>query len=223
MLLPRLPRHGLADRFTSEMAGLNAAELKAAVEQALDIATGLGRKVTAAGLSLGGVLTAHLALKRDDLDRAVIISPLFAAPDLPEIASGMTGLIARMLPNKFVWWDGQAKAAIAGPAYAYPRFPTRGYGAMLTVGAEVKRAARTTRLRAREVRVVVNAADPAVNNDATRNLVKLWRSRGEAVAYHEFARELELLHDLISPEQTKQRIDIVYPVLMRWIDAAQVG
>ncbi len=217
VLLPRLPRHGLADRLNNDMAGLNAPELRTAAERAMDIATGLGHQVTVAGLSLGGVLAAHLALTRADLDRAVIISPLFAAPDLPEAVSGMTGFIAKALPNRFVWWDAKNREHLAGPSYAYPRFPTKGYGAMLTVGAAVRSAARRAKPRAREIRVLINAADPAVNNLATLRLVEHWRSTGENVALYEFPKELGLLHDIVSPEQTEQRIDLVYPVLMAWI------
>ena len=217
VLLPRLPRHGFADRLTDSMAELNGPELLATAEESLDIATGLGEKVVYAGLSLGGVLAAHLATNRADLDRAVMIAPFFAAPGLPESATGLTGLAAQKLPNRFVWWDDMTKEAIPGPRYAYPRFPTRGYGAMLQLGADVKKAARKAKPKAGELRVVLNAADPGVNNAGAHHLVDSWRKHGETVEVFEFAKELGLIHDIVSPEQVAQRTDLVYPVLIDWI------
>lgn len=224
VLIPRLPRHGLADRLTDAMAGMNGPELIAAAEQSMDIATGLGRKVAYAGLSLGGVLAAHLATNRADLDRAILIAPFFAAPDLPESVTGITGFVAqRLLPNRFIWWDSKLKEAIPGPRYAYPRFPTKGYGAMLQLGDDVKKAARRQRPRAGELRLVLNAADPGVNNAGARHLIDSWRRHGETVEVYEFARELGLLHDIVSPEQTAQRTDLVYPVLVDWITKDSVS
>lgn len=218
VLIPRLPRHGLADRLTDSPAGLTADELRQATGEAVFQATTLGRKVTVAGLSLGAVLAARAAITSERVDRAVLIAPLFAAPGMPIPVSDAVGFLAgRVLPNRFVWWDGKTKERIVGPAHAYPRFATRGYGAMLQLGSDIRRAALRRAPLTPDLRIVTNAADPAVNNEATSSLAAAWRRRGAEVREYCFPRELGLLHDLIDPAQAQQQTALVYPVLERWI------
>ncbi len=219
ILIPRLPLHGLADRMTRELSHLEAAGMASTASDALEIAAGLGEKVTVAGLSLGGVLAGWLAQFRPGVDRAVLIAPLFGAPVVPEWFSDSLGFVADHMPNVFVWWDSKAKANTTGPPYAYPRFPTHAYGEMLRLGFEVKSTARPEPPGASEIRVVVNLADPAVNNVATFRLVDAWQRHGARVKTYEFPRELGLGHDLISPEQPYARTAELYPALIRWITA----
>jgi carboxylesterase len=216
VVVPRLPRHGLADRLTTDLTRLSADDLKATAKEAVEIANGLGDTVTVAGLSLGGVLVGWLAQFGDGVDRAVLISPLFCAPVIPEWLSDLLGFVADRMPNVFVWWDSKSKADIAGPKHAYPRFPTHAYGQMLRLGYEVKKAARRLPPKCPEIRVVMNLADPAVNNVATRRLISNWR-RGAFVRAFEFSREQGLAHDIISPDQTYARTAEVYPVLIEQI------
>src|SRR6266853_1223196 len=61
VLIPRYPRHGYSDRLTTSIAQLRADMLMAVTNRAGEAGTGLGYRLTVAGLSLGGVLTAHLA------------------------------------------------------------------------------------------------------------------------------------------------------------------
>ena len=219
VLIPRLPQHGLADRMTRELSHLSAADMAATASEALEIAAGLGEKVTVAGISLGGILAGWLAQFRPGVDRAVVIAPLFGIPIVPEWFSDLLGFVADHVPNVFIWWDWKAKAAATGPPYAYPRFPTHAYGEMLRLGHEVKSAARREAPRAPDLRVVVNRADPAVNNVATFRVAEAWRRHGAAVKTYEFPRELGLGHDIISPEQPYARTAEIYPVLIRWITA----
>ena len=217
VVVPRLPHHGLADRMTTELTKLRASQMEETAQQALEAATGLGDRVVVAGLSLGALLAAWLAQFRPEVDRAVVIAPLFGAPVVPEWFSDLAGFTAGVIPNFWVWWDLKAKAAIEGPKYAYPRFPTRAYAEMLKVGYEVKQAAQREAPVARDIRVVVNLNDPGVNNDATQRVIRAWRARGAAVRVHEFPRERGLMHDLVSPDQTYARTAEVYPVLIDWI------
>ena len=217
VVVPRLPHHGLADRLTTELTRLEAREMEATVQGALETAVGLGDRVVVAGLSLGAVLAAWLAQFRPEVDRAVVIAPLFGAPVVPEWVSDLAGFVAGVIPNLWVWWDFKAKAAIEGPKHAYPRFPTRAYAEMLKLGYEVKQAAHRAAPKAREIRVVLNLNDPAVNNRATRRVIRAWREHGADVRVYEFPRSQGLLHDLISPDQTYARTAEVYPVLIDWI------
>ena len=45
-----------------------------------------------------------------------------------------------------------------------------------------------------------------------------WSARGGNVTIYDFPANLNLYHDLISPEQSLQRIDIVYPKLIELIN-----
>ena len=217
VLMPRLPRHGLADRMTPDLSGLTTEELAATGVEALEIATGLGERVTVAGLSLGAILSGWLAQFRPEVDRAVLIAPLFGAPVVPEWFSDLGGFLADKMPNNYIWWDRKAKQAIKGPSYSYPRFPTHAYGEMLRLGHEVKHAARRAAPLGRDLRVVMNLADPAVNNASTFRLIDAWRRHGATVGTYEFPRSEGLKHDIISPDQTYARTDEVYPVLIDWI------
>src|SRR5688572_180510 len=74
VLLPRLPRHGLRDRMTDELARLQLDDAMRTASEAIDVAIGMGSHVTVAGLSVGGVL-AGWAAQRRPVDRAVLIAP----------------------------------------------------------------------------------------------------------------------------------------------------
>src|SRR5262245_8554703 len=69
VLIPRLPRHGFADRMTDELSRMDAGELRRFTDRVLDAACGLGDSVTVAGLSVGGTLAAWAAQERPDVDR----------------------------------------------------------------------------------------------------------------------------------------------------------
>jgi len=220
IVIPRLPHHGLADRMTDDLAHLSVTEMAATTSEALDIAAGLGETVTVAGLSLGGILAAWLAQFRPGVDRAVVIAPLFSIPVVPEWSSDLLGFIADKAPNFYIWWDWKAKAHPPGPPYGYPRFPSHAYGEMLKLAHEVKSTARREAPRsAGDIRVVVNLADPAVNNVATSRVVDAWRRHGASVRTYDFPRELGLGHDIVSPEQPYARTDVTHPVLLDWITA----
>jgi carboxylesterase len=213
IVIPRLPRHGLADRLTTELTELSADEMTETAVAAVAIAKGLGDHVTVAGLSLGGVLAGWVA-QFGDADRTVLVAPIFCAPKVPEWLSDLAGFAADHLPNQWLWWDPRAKEAIEGPTHAYPRFPTHAYGEMLRLGYQVKKAARRQPPRCGDIRAVLNNADPAVNNDATRRLLESWRRQGATVATYTFPKERGFAHDIVSPEQTYQRTAEAYPVLI---------
>jgi carboxylesterase len=46
-------------------------------------------------------------------------------------------------------------------------------------------------------------------------LVKSWQAWAAKVSTYEFAASLNLGHDLIDPDQPQQRVDIVYPRLLK--------
>jgi esterase/lipase len=212
-LIAPLPYHGLANRMTTAHANLRAADLAAYGDRVTDIAQGLGNVVTVAGLSMGGVVSAWVGQHRRDVALAVPISPGLGLYVIPASLTGLAAGLVRRLPNQFQWWN-PVRQANDGFDYGYPRYATHALSEMLLLAQAVQRCARSKPPAARALLVVTNANDRAVNNGVIRALVQGWRRQGAPVRTFEFEARLELLHDLIDPNQQGQRVDIVYPKLL---------
>jgi pimeloyl-ACP methyl ester carboxylesterase len=217
VLIPRYPRHGYSDRLSTTISELRSDHLVAVANQSATAAAGLGRHLTVAGLSLGGVLAGHLAQTHDSVERAVLIAPMFGLKGIP--GPGMTALarLASLLPNFFIWWDPKFKDR-RGPAYGYPRFATHAYAALFQIARGVLKGARKARPKAGHLAVITNAAEPRLDNRFTYLLVESWRSRGATVSTFEFPASDHLPHDLIDPANEEQNTELAYPVVMRAIE-----
>ena len=215
VLIPRELHHGLSDRMNAEQSRVTAAGLVRFADEAVDIARGLGERVTVTGLSMGGVLTAWAAQNRLDIDLAAPISPAFGFQALPRRLAAPAARLALLLPNRFVWWDPKTRAAPVPPLHAYPRFATRALAQIIRLGETVRVAARRSPPKARKVIVIINPSDPSVDNRITEQLVSNWKAAGaDQVKSYSFDARLRLIHDLIDPEQTEQQVNVVYPILL---------
>jgi carboxylesterase len=216
VLIPRYPRHGYKDRLTNSIAELRLEHLLAVANRAAEAGAGLGERLTVAGLSLGGILTGHLAETHDGIERAVLIAPMFGLRPVP--AAGLRALtqLANILPNFYIWWDGKLKDKV-GPSHGYPRFSTKAYAALFEAGSGVFKAARSGAPKAGSIAVITNAAEPRLDNRFTYRLVELWRDHGANVSFFEFPAEEHLPHDLIDPANPDQNTERVYPVVVKAI------
>lgn len=211
--VPRMPYQGYKDRMTTALAALTADELIAAAYDAVDIACGLGERVAVLGISAGGLQCAYLGQYRDDVAISVPVAPDFAILQLPFGASNAIAWLMRHVPNLFLWWDPRIRQA-QRPKTAYPRFPTHALAETMCIGNAVVHAARSQPAMAQRITTIVNRADPAVNNEATQEVVTDWRGlRREGIEYVEL-RNLPENHDIIDPDNPHAAIDIVYPKLI---------
>jgi carboxylesterase len=212
VLLPRMPRHGLADRLTTEPARLRAEDLRDFADRVVDVAAGLGEQVTMVGLSAGGIVTAWAAQYRPEIDKAVTISPSLGLGRYARWLQLIFMNVALALPDvqthRFQRADG-------GVPYAYVGWSSRALGEVLRLGVATARAAVEARPACQHLVVVTNDNDRAVSSQLTRQLVTAWQSRGlKQVEFYEFSREQGLPHDLIDPNNAQQRVDLVYPILL---------
>lgn len=212
--VPRLPFHGLADRLSEEHARLSRGSLLGYLDAAIAVAHGLGERVGVLGLSAGGNLAAFAAQHRADVAQAVVIAPVLGTPGLPAWTTAPLALLALAIPNQFRWWDPINKLARRGPLHAYPRFSTRAMAAVVRLGLEVARDARRAPPRAGDIVVVINEADPAVTLPPIEALARRWRARGAPIREHRFPAALDLIHDLMDPDQERQQLSTVYPALL---------
>jgi carboxylesterase len=212
VLLPRMPHHGLADRRTPEPGKLRAEELRDFGDRTVDIAAGLGDRVTIVGLSAGGIIAAWAAQYRSELAKAVLISPSIGLRSFGQRAQLLFMNVVLALPDvatqRFISTD-------RAMPYAYVGWSSHALGEVLRLGVATATAALRRRAAVQHLLVVTNANDTAVNNNLTRQLVSIWQTRGlRRVEYYEFDRAERLEHDLIDPNNPKQQVDVVYPILL---------
>jgi carboxylesterase len=214
VLVPRLPHHGLSDPLTPDTALLTAEMLARSADEALDIAAGLGQQVVVGGLSMGGVISAWLAQQRREVVQAVLLAPAFGAFVIPAPLTRLVGEAAARLPNSFEWWDPINKAGIRQPEISYPRYARRGVAAFLRLSYAMQDLARYSPPAARRIWVITTETDMAISQPMVQRVVKLWRAQGTQVQTHRFPAGLGLDHNFVDPGHPKQRVDIVFPVIL---------
>jgi len=217
VVIPRLAHHGLADRMTEAHAALTAQDLIGYAQYGVDLAQGLGKKVTVVGLSISGISAAWLAQNRDDIDEVFLLAPLFGPAVVPDPLTPAFAAALQRLPNRMLWWDPRVRENLPGPPYNYPRFPTRGLGEALRLGLDTAQPGR--KLRVNRLGVILTENDRAVNNRRTRRLVEQWRaaSPDTEIFLHEFPAEENIPHDFIDPLQPDARTDKVNALLVEWL------
>jgi pimeloyl-ACP methyl ester carboxylesterase len=221
VLIPRLPYHGYADRLTGDIARLTAEDLVAYGDKAIDIARGLGRHVTAMGLSVGGVVAAWLAQNRADVAYAVPIAACLGISFVPALWIGPLTAVLLALPNFYLWWDPRTREKNPFSVYhAYPRYASRSLAHACRLGIALKAQARRARPAGHSILMVTNAAEPAVHNGMIDQLVQIWRRHsGARVHTYSFERTMNLPHDLITPGTPGVPTEEVYARLIEQVQA----
>lgn len=214
VLLVRLPHHGLADRLTDAPANSSAEQALREAGHWIDVAHGLGEKVTVLGFSGGAGIAAHLAQTRSDIDRAVIVAPLVGVQALPAAGTRPISTLARLLPNWWGWFNPELKENVEGPTYTYPRYASRALAEFLRIGLKDVELANARPPATTDIRVVFNGSDEVVRNEMARALVEGWQANGADVRVYEFPADIGLKHDMIDPGQPYQQVGAVNPVLL---------
>ncbi|MDQ2993279.1 MAG: alpha/beta fold hydrolase [Candidatus Eremiobacteraeota bacterium] len=216
VIVPRLPRHGYADRMSDAQATMRADDLKATALAALEAARGLGERVTVAGFSLGGLLAAWAA-QTQEIEHAVPIAPFLGIAFVPSRFGANLTRAALYLPNVFNWWDPVLREKQM-PAHGYPRYATHALAQAMLLSHELFEAAATAPPKARSIMLVTNSHEAAVNNRAARKLAGLWHaSKSSGFETYQFT-DLPISHDIIEPLHHPEIVEKVYPILIELLD-----
>lgn len=212
VLVPRLPHHGLADRFTHDLKHLSAQELRDFADAVIDIASGLGDQVTVAGVSAGGVIAAWVMQYRPDVERVILIAPALGVLHFGLFWQRLIMTLCLLLPDGISRLFGRFKDA---PDHCYLGYSTHALGEVSRLGFAVLQAAKKDKPAGSYALVITNAVDTQVDNQITALLVKRWQDKGlEHLERYEFEAQEGLIHDIIDPAQPKQRVPFVYPILL---------
>jgi pimeloyl-ACP methyl ester carboxylesterase len=227
VLIPRIPWNGFLDRSGEAMRNLTAQQLRAFSDAVVDIACGLGERVSVLGLSGGGVVTAWIAQHRAEVERAVVIAPSIGiVPQLPVGNVAINRLVMRVMRSLPNFMTQRVLPIKAGPPHNYFGFATRGLSAVCQLGFAVLDAAKRREPAAHSIVVVINQSDRVVNNKVACDLSRRWQARaGAHVRTYTFTADHKLIHDLIDPTQPGQQTAFVYPILLHLLTlpTAEVG
>jgi pimeloyl-ACP methyl ester carboxylesterase len=218
VLIPRLPRHGHADRMSEALAGLTSAELTEQGDRILDAAAAMGDEIVLVGHSLGGALALHLAHRDARVFRTVAIAPFLGIKRLPPDWHAWTRAVLERAPNRFLYWNPIDKGR-GVPEHGYHRYTTRSLAAGLALADALRVDARAGPPRARHIELVRNAGETSVSNGAMADLVARWRQvGGEHVRVHTLVG-LGRSHDVIEPERRRPPAARFLPILHALLDA----
>jgi carboxylesterase len=218
VLIPRLPRHGMADRKVENLSPLKAEELRDCADTSVDITCGLGRRVYVAGLSAGGTLAAWIAQNRTEVARTVLIAPALGLTrrEGTRLQKGMAFLLPLLPDIRTDWFSVNPHA----PDHTYPGFSSRALGQLLRLSVATFAGAFDGAPRVQDVGLLTSKGDDAVSDYIAWQLIGLWRAKGVfKFAAVDFPKKMKMQHDMIDPAQKYQQTQIVYPVLVSLLNA----
>ena len=208
--VPRIPYHGKKDRLTWDLANLTVPILQEFGAETYRLANGLGERVTALGLSLGGSLALWLG-QTQPIALSVPVSPFLMPIGFARGIGTFAMHVLHTLPDMYWWWDPRLKAKCL-PTYAYPGYPTHALAQCVFLGSalfdQVPRKPSTSRCT-----LVTNVNEPAVNNNVTYELMDDWKSEGITYSHFVFTDLGPPRHDIIDPTTFPQARTLVYPKL----------
>ena len=220
VFIPRLPRHGLADRKVENLSQLKAEELRDCADTSVDIACGLGGKVYVAGLSAGGTLSAWIAQNRSEVSRVVLIAPAlgFTRHDGTRFQKALAVLLPLLPDIRRYWPDFDPDALALG--HTYPGFSSWALGQLLRVSVATFAGALDQPPRVQDVALVTSRSDMAISDYLVWQLISLWRTKGLfKLASVDFPEAMKIEHDMIDPTHKNQQTEIVYPVIVGLLNA----
>ncbi len=218
VLVPRLPRHGHADRMTRALDQLRPEELIAHARRIMRAAESLGDEIVLVGHSLGGALALHVAHGDARVARAIAVAPFIGIKRLPHDWHVFARRVLERVPAPFVYWDPFDRGRSA-PQHGYPRYTMRSLAAGLAIGDALREDARVGPPGAASIEIVRNASETSVNNGAIDDLVERWRAVGGAnVRVHSLVG-LGPSHDIVEPERTRSPALRFLPALHALLDA----
>jgi len=216
VFIPRIPYHGLSDRMTDALVNLTAENFAAFGDAVIDIAHGLGKKVSVMGISGSGTLICWLAQNRPDVDFAFAIAPLFGLAFIPAALTKFFERFAMLLPNFYLWWDPRTKAKNPYSIfYAYPGYPSRALVEIMRLAMITRAQAKQSAPAAKHIVLLINHAEPAVSNAEINKLINLWKRHGrENLSEYYFEKEMRLPHDIITPGTPNLPVEAIHPRLI---------
>jgi len=213
VLLMRMPHHGMESGDIHELSALTPQELREYADTATDIAAGLGENITVIGLSGGGTVAAWMAQNREEVDRAILLSPFIGILQVPSFLDPFVTNLLAHLPEIVIPDQGEAERE-----WVYMGFDSHGTDAFLRLGQFVIKQAEKEPPQADQILVLTTASDDVADNHWAKKLADLWTAHGAEVSVHEFPKSDKVPHASIDPSAGEHARNLVYGAMMTWLE-----
>ena len=219
VVLPRARLAGFADRLNKDQGHQTAQDLIDQAATGLDIASGLGDRITLIGLSGSAVAAGWMAQNREGVHDVMLIAPFFGMYGVkPSVLDAAAATLSK-LPNFYQWWDASKKENLPGPIYAYPRFGTHCMADTIQLSRDVRAHLDTRPILAKRLIFLNTASDRGANNQLTKEIASRFEARKEAeVLTYEFPESLGIPHDMIDPAQPGANTEVSYSKILELVE-----
>ena len=219
VVLPRARLAGFADRLNKDQGHQTAQDLIDQAATGLDIASGLGDRITLIGLSGSAVAAGWMAQNREGVHDVMLIAPFFGMYGVkPSVLDAAAATLSK-LPNFYQWWDASKKENLPGPIYAYPRFGTHCMADTIQLSRDVRAHLDTRPILAKRLIFLNTASDRGANNQLTKEIASRFEARKEAeVLTYEFPESLGIPHDMIDPAQPGANTEASYSKILELVE-----
>ena len=224
VVLPRARYAGYADLMNDVQGLQSGQDLLDQAAEGLDIAAGLGDRVTLVGLSGSAVAAAWMAENRDGIDSVLLLAPFFGLDGHPVWMIDFLSAVLSKAPNFYKWWNDDLKERIPRPSYAYPRYGTRCMADTVQLSRNVRANSDKNPLQAGRLDILTTGTDKGANNRLTNQLAADWATKnpGRVTAF-EFPEKDGVPHDMIDPHQPDAKIRISYPKILELLGVPTPG
>ena len=216
VLLLRMPHHGMASGDIHELSALTPQELRQYADTAVDIANGLGAEITVIGLSGGGTAAAWMTQNREEVDRAVLLSPFIGIKQVPTFLDPIVTNLLAHIPEIVIPDEGEPERE-----WVYMGFDSRGSDAFLRLGQFVMKQAKQSPPQADKILVLTTASDDTADNHWPKKLAALWAAHGADVTTYEFPKSDNVPHASIDPSAGEHARGLVYGKILAWLGYSQ--
>lgn len=215
VVIPRARYAGFADRMNSVQGLQSGQDLIDQAATGLDLAAGLGNRISVVGLSGSAVAAAWMAQNRDGIEQAVLLSPFFSLHGYSvPLIDGLSAIFS-VTPNFYKWWDDEKKESLPGPPYAYPRYGIFCMAETVQLSRNVRANLESRPLRTRRLDIVTTGTDMGANNRLSAELAGKWSlQKPGSVSIFEFPEAAGIPHDMIDPGQPGANPTLVYKKLL---------
>ncbi|MBI5871450.1 MAG: alpha/beta fold hydrolase [Actinobacteria bacterium] len=213
VLIPRMPFHGLKTHTVAELGNTTTEDLRLFSDEIVDMAAGLGDEITVVGLSGGGTVAAWIAQNRGDVDKAVLIAPLYGVAPAPPLANEMLGNLFTRIPD-ITWASSSEKPRES----VYLGWSTKGVAEYMVFSRAAQPVAEGEPAQVKNIVLVTNGNDHTVNNGMSEAVVEKWETAGAAVTRYQFDESLGLPHDVVDIAGIGDKSQWIYPILIGLIE-----